>query len=263
MSVLDLKYRRLLERIRSMESAVVAFSGGVDSSLLAAVACKTLGVRATAVTLDSPTLPRRELREAVRTAKTIGVRHVVIKHSELSNRSLVKNTRNRCYHCKSMLSKVLGEYASKNNIRFVIEGTNATELRGHRPGFRALRRKGVSSPLAEAGLTRVEVRKLARRLGLPNHDKPSTACLSSRIPYCRRITQRTLRMVESAEDFLLGLGVRQIRVRCFDWTAVIETYPQDLPKILENRASIGKRLKEFGFKRVAVDLEGYRTGSMN
>lgn len=263
MGLLELKYRRLMELVKRKGSVVVAYSGGVDSSLLAAVAYKTLGGRATAVTLKSPTMPARELREARNTAKAIGIRHVVLRHSELSSSNFVKNTLKRCYYCKRMLSKALRAYASKHRIKAVLEGTNATEIKGHRPGYEALRKSGVSSPLAEAGLAKLEVRALARRLGLPNHCKPSAACLSSRIPYRTRISRRLLRTVESAEDYLINLGVLQVRVRCFGEMAVIEALPSDFQRIMKNRCGVERRFRALGFKRVAVDLAGYRTGSMN
>lgn len=263
MGLLELKYRRLRGLVEDTGGAVVAFSGGVDSSLLAKVAYETLKERAIAVTLDSSAMPRRELREAKKMAKAIGIRHVILKRSELSNRNFVKNTRNRCYHCKQMLSKALKQYASKHHLKCVLEGTNPTELKGHRPGYKALLRSGVISPLAAVGLTRREVRMLAKKKGLPNYDKPSTACLSSRIPYNTRISRRLLRTVELAEDYLTGLNVRQVRVRCFDRMAVIEVPPDDIPKILKNRLAVERRLTSLGFTRVTVDLAGYRTGSMN
>jgi len=263
MGALELKLRKLRGFIRGCSSVVVAFSGGVDSSVLAAVSFKELGVKAVAVTLDSPTLPRSELSAARRTARLIGIRHVVVRHSELSDKSFVINSRERCYHCKKALSSRLKSFALKKNLTCVLEGTNASELSGHRPGFRALSGTSVLSPLAVLGFTKEDVRVVARKLGLPNHDKPSSACLSSRIPYGTRITARLLRKVEAAEDYLKRLGVRQVRVRCFGELAVIEVWPDDFSLVTENSKCVARRFNLLRFSRVTLDLSGYRTGSMD
>lgn len=263
MGVLELKYQKLQDIIKKKGSVVVAFSGGVDSSVLAAVAFKTLGKRAIAVTLDSQVVPRSELLEARKTARFIGIKHVVLKHSELKNKSFVRNRRSRCYHCKKMLSKVLKKFASEHNFYCVLEGTNASDLKGHRPGFKALKSEGVLNPMAVVGLTKDEVRILAKKLKLPNYGKPSMACLSSRIPYNTKITARDLSRIEKAEDYTRRLGVKQLRVRCFSEIAVIEVLPKEFSRILKNREKIAKRFHRLGFKRITMDLGGYNTGSMN
>ena len=263
MALTALKYRKLEDYIRSCEGAVVAFSGGVDSSVLAAVARKVLGEKAVAVTLDSPTLPESELAFARKMARTIGIRHVVLKCNELSDKDFVKNSRNRCYYCKRLLARRLLQFASERNLSYILEGTNASEITGHRPGFQALRHGGVASPLALAGFTKEDVRSLARSLNLPNHDKPSAACLSSRIPYGTRITARDLRRVERAEAYLKKRGLCQVRVRCYGTLAVIEVLPGEFSSVLDSSARIAAAFRRFGFSRTTLDLQGYRTGSMN
>ncbi|MFH1125766.1 MAG: ATP-dependent sacrificial sulfur transferase LarE [Candidatus Altiarchaeota archaeon] len=263
MPVLELKYKKLEGIIKRQGSAVVAFSGGVDSSVLAAVAFRILGNKVAAITLDSPAIPRSELTEARKIARFIGIRHVVLKHDELENKNFARNGRQRCYYCKRMLSQVLRKHALKTGFYGVLEGTNASELKGHRPGYRALKEKGVVSPLAVAGLTKEEVRLLAKKLRLPSYNKPSMACLSSRIPYGKKITLKALRSVEKAEAYLKWLGVGQARVRCFEDIAVLEVLPRDFRKVIKHREKISEGFRKIGFMRVALDLQGYRTGSMN
>ncbi|MDD5112065.1 MAG: ATP-dependent sacrificial sulfur transferase LarE [Candidatus Altiarchaeota archaeon] len=263
MGALELKLGKLRGMIRDCESAVVAFSGGVDSSVLAALASRELGQRVVAVTLKSKTLPASELECARKIASVIGIRHVIIEHSELSDKAFVNNTRNRCYHCKKSLSTRLKTFAEKNGFKRVLEGTNAGELEGHRPGFRALKAAGVISPLAAAGLSKEDVRLIARRLRLPNFDKPSMACLSSRVPYGTLITKSLLERIEAAEYYIRRIGVGQVRVRCYGKTAVIEVLPKDFAILAKRHSSVERRIKELGFNRVALDLGGYRTGSMN
>jgi len=263
MALASLKIRKLEDIVRSCDSAVVAFSGGVDSSVLAAVARKVLGRKAVAVTLDSPAMPRSELAEARKLARWIGIRHVVFKHDELKDRNFVKNTIRRCYYCKRLLAQRLRQFALNHNLSCVLEGTNASEVRGHRPGFRALRQAGVKSPLAIAGFTKKDVRSLARAFKLPVQDKPSMACLSSRIPYGTLVTARDLRRVELAEACLKKQGFSQVRVRCYGRLAVIEVMPEEFPMAFDNGTRIAKAFRRLGFSRTTLDLQGYRTGSMN
>jgi uncharacterized protein len=259
----DRKLGKLKNIIKKQGSVVVAFSGGVDSSVLAAVSYKILGDKALAVTLDSPTMPRSELECAKKTARGIGIKHIILKHNELSNPDFKSNPKDRCYFCKDELVKVLSCVAEWEGFNSVLEGTNASELSGHRPGFRALREAGVLSPLADAAYTKEEVRLLARKFGLPNSDKPQSACLSSRIPYGEKITKRKLLKVELAEECIKSFGVKQLRVRVHKDVARVEVEPKDFEKILKNREKIAKRLKEIGFKYVTLDVLGYRSGSMN
>lgn len=257
------KYEKLKKLIQELDSVVVAFSGGVDSSVLAKVAFDVLGDKAVAVTLDSETIPRRELSQAAEVAKDIGIRHVVLPHCELACEDFIKNPEDRCYHCKKELSRVLKEYALNNGFDAVLEGTNASELCGHRPGAQALFEEGVLSPLAGADFTKEEVRSLALALGLPNAGKPQSACLSSRIPYGEEITKKNLGQVEEAEEFIKDLGIAQLRVRSHGVVARIEAEPKDFDAILALREKIAKKFKDIGFKYVTLDVIGYRSGSMN
>jgi len=259
----DLKYKRLSGWLKRQKSVAVAFSGGVDSSVLAAASFMAIGNKALAVTLDSPTMARSELSNAKKVARAIGVRHLVVEGGELSSRKFRLNTKDRCYHCKRELARVLTGVAAKHGIKTVLEGTNADDLRGHRPGYKALRESRVFSPLAEFGFTKEDVRELARKFGLPVSEKPSTACLSSRISYGIRITRHKLAKVEKAEDFIKKLGVGQLRVRFHGNLARIEVSPKDFQIVLENKERVVAKLNKLGFKHVALDLSGYRAGSMN
>jgi len=261
--MLDLKYKNLADYNRRKGSVLVAFSGGVDSSVLAATAFKAVGRNALAVTIDSPLISRSELKSARDVAKGIGIRHWIVRHSELSNKKFSSNPKNRCYYCKKELAKVLKDVARERGVNVVLEGTNAEDLLGHRPGYKALREAGVESPLASFKFTKQDVRDIARRLHLKVHGKPSTACLASRIPYGTRITKDKLRRVEAAEDLIRKLGVSQLRVRFHGSLARIEVNPEDFEVIFKNRKKISRGLIKLGFKNVALDLKGYRTGSMN
>ena len=261
--MLSLKYRRLSDYLKKQGSVAVAFSGGVDSSVLAAVAFRALGSKAIAITLDSPTMARSELRLSRALARSIGIRHVVVKHTELSNKKFVSNPRDRCYYCKSEMVKVLRKVAAELGLDAVIEGTNADDLHGHRPGYKALKEKGILSPFAELGFTKRDIRGLSRKLNLPISEKPPNACLSSRIPYGSRITRKKLDLIQKAEDYVRRLGVGQLRVRMHGDVARIEVDEKEFAVVLKNRTKIAERLRKLGFKHVALDLSGYRAGSMN
>ncbi len=261
--MLDEKYRRLCEIIRRKKSAVVAFSGGVDSSVLAAVAYSVLGENAMAVTVKSPTMPESELECAIKVAREIGVPHIVVEHDELSNKKFKSNPKDRCYYCKIELAKVLKKISSARGVKSILEGTNAEETRSHRPGFKALKENNISTPLAEAGFTKKDVRSLARRLSLSNANKPSGACLSSRIPYGEEITKARLEKIAEAESIIKQLGVKQLRVRDHDPIARLEVTPQDFNLVLSNRRTIARKLSQLGFRYVTLDLCGYTEGSMN
>jgi uncharacterized protein len=262
---IDEKWDRLRSLLGEMKLAVLAYSGGVDSSVLLRAASEVLGPNLIAVTAVSETYPPAELAPARDFASSLGVRHRVLPTDELIREEFSRNAPDRCYHCKQELFDKLRHIADAEGIPYVLDGSNVDDLKDHRPGRRAAAERSVRSPLAEAGLSKQDIRALARRMGLPMWDKPSLACLSSRIPYGTRITSELLVTIQSAEDILRGLGVRQVRVRHHGDTARIEVGPEDLVRLAANgnRERVVTAIKELGYAYVCLDLEGYRTGSMN
>ena len=259
------KYERLMEILRELGSVVVAFSGGVDSTFLARAAKDALGDRALLVTADSESYPSAELEEARRLADLLGMRHRVVKTFELENSDYASNPPNRCYFCKDELFTKLEPIAREEGLAHVIYGANLDDLGDHRPGMKAAREKQVKAPLIDAGLSKAEIRELSRWLGLPTWNKPSFACLSSRFPYGDAITAEKLRQVERAEAVLRSLGFRQFRVRHHDKIARLEIAREEMSRLWEDgRAeTITARLKELGYFYVTLDLQGFRSGSMN
>ncbi|MGR3309226.1 MAG: ATP-dependent sacrificial sulfur transferase LarE [Candidatus Brocadiales bacterium] len=259
------KLEPLKDIIKSLESVVVAFSGGVDSSLITKVCYDALGDKAMAVTANSETYPGFELEEAKKLAKEIGIRHLVIETSELDIEGFADNPPNRCYFCKSELFEKLKEIANQNGFKHVADGANLDDTGDFRPGLEAAKELGIRSPLKEAGLTKDDVRQLSRLLGLPTWDKPSYACMSSRFPYGEKITKDKLTMVSRAEDLLRTMGFKQFRVRHHNTIARIEVLPENIRTMTDPlvRAEIVKEFKEIGFTYVTIDLEGFRSGSMN
>lgn len=259
----EVKLRSLQRLITELESVVVAFSGGVDSSFMLKVAHDCLGLRAVAVTAISPSLPSGELEEARAVAAYIGARHEVIASHEVEDSRYLANTPARCYFCKNEVYTQLWAWAEEHGFRQVIDGLNMDDLSDRRPGRQAAIEQGGRSPLVEAFLYKSEIRELSRRIGLPTWDKPAMACLSSRIPYGRVITVEDLDRIDRAETVLRRLGVRQVRVRHHGDLARIEVNPQDLSFVLKHREEILTALREEGYTYVALDLEGYRPGSLN
>jgi uncharacterized protein len=259
---LNEKLQHLKSIVGGCESVVVAFSGGVDSSLVCAVAHEILGDRAIAVTALSPTYPHDELEVAKSVAKFIGIGHRIITTDELGNPNFRANPRERCYFCKSELYRKLDEIRSELGFEKILDGTNYDDLSDFRPGLRAAEEFKVVSPLALAKLTKVEVRALASMYGLPNADKPATPCLASRIPFGCAITPEKLERISRGERFLRSLGFRIVRLRDHGDLAKIEVGKDELPKALELKDGIVGELKKLGYARVALDLEGYRPGGL-
>ena len=262
---LETKYDHLRNIVSQAGSAIIAFSGGVDSTFLLKVCVDKLGEKALAITARSETFPERELKEAKTLAELIGALHLIIDTEELSAPGFASNPPHRCFLCKSELFSKLTQIAKEHGIPWVFDGSNADDVGDFRPGRKAARQLGVRSPLEEAGLGKEEIRTLSKMLNLPTWDKPAFACLSSRFPYHTEITESALRQVEDAEDFLWNLGMREFRVRHHDTIARIELGEKELSLFLETGRwnEIVLHLKSLGYKYVTLDLEGYRTGSMN
>lgn len=261
MSFLVEKFHSLSERIGSLESCVVAFSGGVDSTLVLKVAHDVLAGRVIAVTALSESLPSGELEDAEELARTIGARHVVLRTFETQNPDYLANGANRCYFCKTEMYARVKSFAEGEGIGFVLDGLNLDDLQDRRPGRAAAIEYGVISPLVEAKLNKSEVRELSRQMDLPTWDKPALACLSSRIPHGMPITLQSLTQVDRAEAFLKKLGARQVRVRHHGETASIEVEPRDFSLMRSREAEIAQHLRSLGFPDVVLDPDGYRTAS--
>lgn len=262
------KYKNLRPFIqeKGKDGAIIALSGGVDSSTLAAVCYNVLGESAVAVTAKSPTYPPEEMEEAKRITGEIGIKHYIVETDELSNKNFVRNPENRCYYCKKELLDRLHNFAHTLGFRAIFEGTNFSDLGGHRPGFKVVKeRKNVFSPWAENGFTKEEIRTLSKKLGLLVYDKPASACLASRIPFGEQITKERLDRIGRAEQLIKKIcGTRQLRVRDHNGLARIEVgrNERNLLFNVEIIGEITQGLKQLGFKFVTMDLEGYRPGSM-
>ena len=258
------KFDKLIEILKDMQSAVLAYSGGVDSTFLLKV-LQISGIKTLAVTAVSETTPSGDILMAKKMSSEFGVEHRIIKTEELSLEEFVNNTPDRCFFCKDELFKKLSDIASSEGYRYVLDGSNVDDTSDFRPGRIAATKYNVRSPLIEAEISKKEVRELSRQFGLPTWDKPSSPCLSSRFPYGQRITKEALQRVEKAEDFLRSLGFHEIRVRDHNGIARIEVGEDEIELLLipEKRKIISETLKSFGYKFISVDLDGYKTGSMN
>jgi uncharacterized protein len=259
------KLENLKNIVCEMESVLVAFSGGADSSLLLKVARDTLGKEARAVLVNAEIHTRREAAEAADIADALRTELKTIDVTALDIPEVRRNARDRCYHCKRDVFTRLKAIAARRGLRWVADGSNADDREMYRPGRKALHELGVRSPLAEAGMTKADVRALSKELGLPTWDKPSNACLASRVPYDEELTEEMLRRVEEAEDFIRELGFSQVRVRSTGATARIEVAKREVERLASEHVAerVVERLKQLGYIYVSVDLEGYRSGSMD
>jgi pyridinium-3,5-biscarboxylic acid mononucleotide sulfurtransferase len=257
------KYALLVERMRGLGSVLVAYSGGVDSTLLAVAAREALPDGYLAVLAASPTYPRAEIEAAEATAAALGLELVEVESDELADPRFTSNPSDRCYYCKQELFGLLRDLADQHGLANVADGNNADDVSDHRPGHRAAMELGVVSPLQDVGLTKQDIRDISRMLGLPTADKPSMACLASRFPYGTEIDLAGLARVGAAEDALRALGFAQTRVRAHGDVARLEVAPAELARAFDERASVSAALKAAGFAYAALDLDGYRTGSLN
>ena len=259
------KQQLLKSNLKSMESVLVAFSGGVDSTLVLAVAHSVLGKNVLAVTAQSPSLPKRELSATVDLANQIGVEHLIIQTNEMSSQNYKKNPIDRCYYCKSELYSKLEKIAEDKNLNHIVNGINLDDMGDHRPGIGAAHEADVKSPLCDANFSKQDVRDYSLKLGLSTWDKPAMACLSSRIPYGQEVTEKKLSMIEQAEDILLAMGFKQMRVRHHGDIARIELCKEDISRFFSQDLAdtVQRKFQDIGFGFTTVDIAGFKSGRLN
>ncbi len=265
MNTVHKKYHTLQEILENLQSAVIAFSGGVDSTFLLRVAKNILKENIIAVTFRSEIIPQSEIEEAQSLVSEFGVRHIIIGSDILHHEPFIANDKQRCYYCKKIIFSDLSEIAKEHNLKHIIEGSNADDAHDYRPGRKVLKEMNILSPLAQAGLTKEEIRKLSRKMGLPTWNKPALACLATRIPYGTPITKEKIKRISKCEQFLHELGFEQVRVRDHETIARIEIPLSDISELIkeEKSSAVTAAFKNQGFKYICADIEGYRTGSMN
>lgn len=260
------KFEKLKRILKELESVIVAYSGGVDSTFLLKVAVDTLGKKnVLACIARGLSLPQSQYKQAIRIAKKIGAKIKTVEPNEMADANFTANAADRCFHCKQHLMKLLTEIAKKKGFNKVVCGHNLDDNKDYRPGLLAIKKFKIKCPLADAQLTKEDIRKLSRKLSLPTADMPASPCLASRICYGLEITEKRLRQIEQAEEFLKSFGLVEFRLRHHDTIARIEVHPQGFEKITKepNRSKIIKKLKSLGFKYVTIDLQGFRSGSLN
>lgn len=257
------KLKDIISQLVEMKKVFIAYSGGVDSTFLIKIAYDTLGNNATAVTISSPLHPEWEKKQAERIAKKIGINHISLEIGEKYLKEILKNNKERCYLCKKIIFSKIQKIADKNNINYILDGSNADDLLDYRPGLKALDELKIISPLKKAGFTKKDIRRISEEMNLETYDMPSFACIASRFPYDIAITTKNLKQVENCEGFLMSLGIKQCRVRYHEDIARIEVEKKDFNKILVNAEVIITKFKKNGFQYVTLDMQGYRTGSLN
>jgi len=265
MTDLSTKLESLEKILRDMQSVLIAYSGGTDSTFLLKIAKTVLGDKAVAATASSETYTPQELQDAKKNAETIGAQHIIVYTDELNDPNFSSNPPDRCYYCKKELFTKLTGQLKRHGLKYIVDGSTCDDERDFRPGMRAVAEFGVRSPLKEAGFTKDDIRRLSKKMNLPTWDKPPLPCLSTRFPYGTQITKDKVLRVGRAEDFLAGFGIRQLRVRDHGSVARIEVQRADMPIFLDEEISnlIVERFKMLGYAYVALDIQGYRMGSMN